>query len=417
MKVGAGRATIALDDILPFDGFGEVHDDLHARAAVFEAGERACVVSLEVTSLKPNMVALLRKEASTAAACPEENVWICVTHTFSAPHVRTPEHLDSSAEVEKNERLVEAYAAAVRQAASMAVASVVEARLQVASGPMSINVNRDVKTPAGWWLGSNPEGFSNREVRALVALRSQDESPLCVLFSADVQSSVLDRSTTSDGRRVVSGDLAGRAATYVEQGFSGCVALFVVGCAGDQAPVKQAVTQEVTPSGEVVRHDVHEAGFEMVERLGRQLGNELVSALVGAYDLSGDAVASTSHRLVCPGQGRADFSGLSPHASYAYLPAEPVTTMVSVLSIGELVLVGVEPELSSLLGSRLRHEATGPMDVLTMVNGGAKYLPDAGAYDKITYEAMNSGFAKGSDEVLAQDVLASVAAARREMQL
>ena len=40
-----------------------------------------------------------------------------------------------------------------------------------------------------------------------------------------------------------------------------------------------------------------------------------------------------------------------------------------------------------------------------MVNGAQKYLPSAEAYDRITYEAMNSGFARGADHALAAAIL------------
>jgi neutral ceramidase len=40
-----------------------------------------------------------------------------------------------------------------------------------------------------------------------------------------------------------------------------------------------------------------------------------------------------------------------------------------------------------------------------MVNGAAKYMPDAAAYDKITYEAMNSSYARGSAEALSDAIL------------
>lgn len=415
-KVGAGKARVVLDGILPFDGFDAVHDDLHARALVVEADERACLVTLEVTSLRPDHVARLRTTAAEAAGCAEEAVWVCVTHTFSAPHVRTPEHL-APEERPRNERLADAYVSAVREAASRAAGTAVEATLSWGSASADVNVNRDVETPGGWWLGANPEGFSDHDVRVLVARRASDDSPLAVAFSCDVQSSVLDRSRTPDGRRLVSGDLAGVATARIERELPGCVALFVVGCAGDQAPTEQAVTQEVMSSGEVVRHDAHEAGFDMAERLGARLAQAAIGALPQAVPFACGHVCATSHPLTCPGQQRADFATLAPHRTYEYLPAEPVTTTVSVLELGELVLVGVEPELPSVLGSRIRREVAsvgqGPADILTMVNGGAKYLPDFGAYDKITYEAMNSGFARGSDEILARDVLASVAAVRK----
>jgi hypothetical protein len=41
-----------------------------------------------------------------------------------------------------------------------------------------------------------------------------------------------------------------------------------------------------------------------------------------------------------------------------------------------------------------------------MVNGGAKYMADAASYDRITYAAMNSRYARGSAETVANTVLA-----------
>ena len=40
--------------------------------------------------------------------------------------------------------------------------------------------------------------------------------------------------------------------------------------------------------------------------------------------------------------------------------------------------------------------------VMTMVNGGAKYMADSSAYERFTYEAMNSPFARGSAELLCE---------------
>ena len=43
----------------------------------------------------------------------------------------------------------------------------------------------------------------------------------------------------------------------------------------------------------------------------------------------------------------------------------------------------------------------------TLVDGGSKYMADAGSYDRMTYEAMNSRFAQGSAELLV-DAIAEV---------
>ena len=40
--------------------------------------------------------------------------------------------------------------------------------------------------------------------------------------------------------------------------------------------------------------------------------------------------------------------------------------------------------------------------VVTLFDGGAKYMADADSYDRITYEAMNSPFGKGAAERLTE---------------
>ncbi|MGN0286990.1 MAG: hypothetical protein ACI4B6_04910 [Atopobiaceae bacterium] len=421
LLAGAGKAEIDLEGILPFDGFDAQKDPIYARALVLEsqgpviqAGEdddhdtarRMCLVCMDLTSIAPSLMTQLRQAAAAQSGCDGADLWVCATHTFSVPHVRTPSHLRSDAERQRNVRLLDAYVAAVADAVRQSVKSLRPASLCYAVGTTGVNVNRDVETPGGWWLGTNPAGYSDHSLRTL-CLDSADGQPVAVLFSADVQSSVLMGSRDGQGRRLVSSDLAGFAAGQLERA-TGAVALFMVGAAGDQAPRQQAVTNEVASDGTVTQQDAHDEGFDMLERLGDQLSEELSAAVAAATPVEFDGLRAQQHQLSCPGQRRADFHSLAPHRSFEYLPADDVVTTVSALALGNLVLVGVEPEISSELGNRIRREGAAKgiqLDVLTMVNGGAKYLPDADAYQRVTYEAMNSGFAQGSDEVLVADVL------------
>lgn len=414
LLAGAGKAEVDLAGVLPFDGFDEVRHPLCARAAVLELGrERACLVSLELTSIAPALLDALREAATAESGCSGANLWVCATHTFSAPHVRTPGHLATNEELEKNESLLKAYAEAVRAAVARAVASLAPARASVGRAASDVNVNRDVETPAGWWLGANPQGFSDRSVRAL-RLDGADGTPAAVLFSADVQSSVLDGSRTSDGLRLISGDLAGFAAGAVEREL-GCPALFIEGAAADQAPAEQAVTQIVSPDGVVEKIDAHEQGFRMLHDQGARLASALKEALVGARPIAVDALVVESRELELPGQARGDFHKLAPRHSYEFVLAEAVATTVYALKLGPVTFLGVQPELQSELGHALRaaapRGAAAPVyvDVLTLVNGAAKYLPCADAYAKITYEAMNSGFAQGAAELLLDDLVNTVA--------
>ncbi len=156
--------------------------------------------------------------------------WVVPTHTFSAPHVRTPGHLADTDARDRNERYRAALIAATREAVEQAVAGIRSVTLASAEGYCPVNVNRDVETPAGWWLGVDPKGFADHAMPVLVARDA--EGDVAMLATADVQSSVLDGSHDSQGKRLVSGDLFGFAAMALERELGGGVVLLLPGAAG-----------------------------------------------------------------------------------------------------------------------------------------------------------------------------------------
>ena len=385
MLVGAGKAPINLDGILPFDGFDVVRDPLYMRAVVFQNpdGNRACLLSVDATSMRDD--APLRAAVAQAVQCREDDVWVTVTHTFSVPHVRTPEHLASDAERDRNVLLAERLAETARTACSDALADLAPAHFETARGRCSVNANRDVETPEGWWLGVNPNGFSDRSVRT-VRITSADQPchNIATLYTVDVQSSVMQGQRDDAGYTLVSADLAGEASRLLEERLGG-VAIFLVGAAGDQTPCAK--------------------GVDALSKLGRTLAAEVEASLADAEGLEVPRVSLTRQTVTCPAQRRADFHSLAPTHRYDYIDEGSIDTMLSVARLGKLTVVGVEPEIDSALGARLRAAGHESLEVLTMVNGAQKYLPSAEAYDRITYEAMNSGFARGADEILATAVL------------
>lgn len=406
MKAGAGKARINLDGVLPFDGFDVELDSLWVRAVLVEAVNRSCIVSVEATSLRADVVEPLRALVAREASCVPELVWVTVTHTFSSPHVRTPEHLADDGEREKNAllraRLEEATRAAVRRASE----ALSEAELLVGRGVTACNVNRDVETPAGWWLGHNPHGYSDKSLQSICLRRIDTGEPIALLFAADVQSSVLDKARDAQGNRVVSGDLAGRASAAAEQSLPGCVALFLTGAAADQAPARQAVTVTVDAAGNVAQRD-RGNGQELLDMLGERFADELLDTLAHATPVSCGTVSGDVQAVRLPGQQRGDFHSLRPQRAYTYAPANDEEASVIILRWGEVLLVGTEPELSSSFGTQVRALASHVV-LATLVNGAKKYLPTLDAYDRVTYEALNSSFGRGADTVLLQAISSAI---------
>lgn len=384
LYAGAGKALIDLEGVLPFDGFDVVRDPLHVRAVAFgnPDGNRACIVSVDATSMRDD--ASMRAKAAQVTGCAEDSVWITVTHTFCSPHVRTPEHLGSDEERARNVLLAERLVAAVESACAEAVAALEPVRLETGRADCSVNANRDVLTPEGWWLGIDPTGFSDRSVRILRVSSASNERTVALFYTVDVQSSVMQGLRDAEGRAVVSADLAGEASRILEERLGG-VALFLVGAAGDQTPRAK--------------------GADTLSELGLILAGEAELALREAGPLQASHVELSRVTVSCPAQRRADFHSLAPTRSYEFVPEGTEDTLLCVARLGGLTVVGIQPEVDSAFGARLREACPGMFELLTMVNGAQKYLPSSEAYDRITYEAMNSGFARGADEVLADAIL------------
>jgi hypothetical protein len=86
---------------------------------------------------------------------------------------------------------------------------------------------------------------------------------------------------------------------------------------------------------------------------------------------------------------------LRPVRRCDFQPAGTEAVPIAVMQLGETALVGPQAELSGKTGLDIK--AGSPFDrtiVMTMVNGGAKYMADAASYDKITYAAMSSRYAR-----------------------
>jgi neutral ceramidase len=408
LRVGAARVKIELPaEFFPTEDFIGVHDGLHARALILEKGQRLALVSLELTSLPAELIAALQQAVAEATNFSPENVMVCVTHTFSAPHF-TPEHLcKTEVEHQKNSLLLQAIKDAVLQAVSSAFGQMKPAHLGFGTGLCDVNVNRDIPTPEGWWLGSNENGPTDKSVPILRFETLQGE-PLALLFSYAVQSSVMDGSQLAGGGRLVSADLAGAACCFIEQEYGQAVpAIFCIGAAGDQAPALKARSAYAGKDGRIRVSDLHEQGFVLAEAQGKRLGAEVlrIAESITCQTVLGP-ISRETFTVRVQGQKMMDFRALRPLKQYEFVSVEPREEPVEIIRLGDVALVGVRPELSCQTGIRLRNRSSIPNTIiLTMVNGGAKYMPERGAYERITYEAMNSPFACSAAEQLSRQVL------------
>jgi len=93
LSVGSASVVITPPVGTPMDGYSErqgvsqgVHDDLYARALVFDDGQtRAALVSCDLLDVDRYLVAAARQQAAEATGIPAEHIMVATVHTHSGP--------------------------------------------------------------------------------------------------------------------------------------------------------------------------------------------------------------------------------------------------------------------------------------------------------------------------------------------
>lgn len=407
MFAGAGKEEILLkEEYLVIEEFAIVHRALDVRAIMIESQKKFAFISIEMTSLPEKEIEEIKNRIVEVVPLEKENIWVSCTHTFSAPHLLPDFILMEQEKIEKKSE----YRRAIQDAA---VAAIQKARdrmtkitLRFGTAFCEINTARDVELEDGWWIGETGKGLVNHEVQTL-RLDNEDGKPIAVIFNYAIQSSVLDGSTLSAGGKAVSPDIAGTACDYVERKYRkpNAVALFLLGAAGDQVPVKKSIS-ETFVNGERVRKDRHEEGFKICEKLGMSLGEAVYASAEKSKPIPGICPISIDRKQIkVPAKEmQRNLKDLRPVKEFTYVSAGDSITEVEVVTLGDLAIVGVKPELNCITATAIK--ACSPYKntwIATMVNGASKYMADKSSYDRFTYEAQNSPFGKGAAEILMKE--------------
>ena len=406
MLTGSSRLELIFPEgFFPTEGFVTQVHPLFVRTLVLGDGQPFVYVSIEMTSLPDEEIDILRPAAAEQAGVTQDHVWITVTHTFSAPHIMPDQALKTEADRERKGALrailLKTVLASVRRAAENRR----EASLTLRQCQSGVVAARDIELAEGWWVGCGGDGPADRTLTVL-KWASEDGSVPAVLLHLNVQSSVLDGTGAANGK-CVSGDLAGLACAALEKRYPGTVAVFMIGSAGDMAPVERA--KGYFPDGDDgwAERDLREAGVSVAEKLGARLADEADAALRLPGELIDGTAALEEASVIVPAKKmNRNLHELRPTRVCLWEPEGESEQPIAVLTFGELALVGVKPELTCVTDKRIRRESPFRYTlVTTLVNGGAKYMADRSCYERCMYEAINSPFGPGAAERLAQSAV------------
>lgn len=395
LLAGAGKAPLVFPEgYFPWERFGGIHDGLSVRVLLLRGRAELCVVSVELPSLKPySLIGELKTFVHGLTGTAPEHIWICVTHNVSAPHVPPAEQYP-----EKYAGHLKMVKDAIQSAAGQALAGLRPAKVGTGHGEAYVNVNRDIPTADGWWLGIEGTGPSDKTV-SVIRLADMDNRPIALLFSYAVKTAVMDEALMPDGCRYVTADLTGRACQIAEARY-GVPVLYWMGPAADQVPRKKAQYYTTDDKGHLKEINHGEQGFQWVDELGAQLGESILDAAERAVPKEDVPVLVTRRELTFPGQKcYPRHLPYLPIQSYTYLPDREQTVAVEILRAGDAVVLGVQPEVTSLIGMMLRQKSPFRHTMLvSMVNGGMNYMSDETAYDRLAFEGTHSVLWRGAAE-------------------
>jgi hypothetical protein len=329
---------------------------------------------------------------------------------------------------------------AIVTAVSEASKAMRPAKIGYGTGQLDININRDLFAGGQWLQGPNAEGPSDKTL-AVLQVVGEDDLPIAVYMNYAMHPIHFYLSG------VVSADVPGDAARYVENRFGGdTVAIFAQGAAGDQNPnrlqamydlienragIANANDKKVSRPGfwiEAARE--HNINTTLTAGMAKPVPKERLAAyraaiaredaLVAAKGaLMGETVldimrfgtptfqtdgsiAGGSEMIQCPGRDRTDRDDpVREGALPPYTDGAPVSIKEGMLRIGDVYVASINGEVYNEIATRLKNEApASKLMMTTLANGMANsgYIYSNAASPHLTFQVISSRLKPGCAE-------------------
>jgi hypothetical protein len=365
-----------------------VHDRLYHRIAALDDGETAFyLVSTDVGAISPAFYHDFCKRLERETQIHAENVWWAATHTHSAPQVGPQElaglftgalgdRFSIKPDTAYWDLVVDKLVEGIRDAQSR----LEPARLGIATGTAAANVNRRQRAADGRIvLGVNPEGPVDRQLGVL-RLERPDGSLIGLIANYAVHGTAL-----GGGNKLVSGDVPGFAAQYVERSI-GVPMLFINGAQGNAAPLHS------------VGDNIEDPRLKEYDSL---LGDRILATNAGVKDVTAD-VSLKLGKTVVETPRKAGLGWLDTVAEYSSDSADgthQVRVPVYSLIINRDTVIWAAPlELFSEIAMNIRADSPfAHTFYFGLTNGGLLYMPTKAAFAEGGYEPSVSPFTDAAE--------------------
>ncbi len=400
------------------------HDDLHAKALVFEAGGvKAAVVACDLIGIPAEFIEQARRLIAEDPGIPAERVMISATHAHTGPLLSGGASRTANLEGEMlaiSRRYAAELPGKIAESVRRAHGDLAPARISAGVGrEESISFNRRywmTDGTVGWNPGKlnpkivKPAGPIDPEVPVLY-FESPSGDPLATYVNFAMHLDTV-------GGRQFSADFPYTLATLLGK-VKGprMLTVFTMGASGNVNHVDVSTKARQNGHGEAAR-------------IGTVLAGEVLKTYTRLRPVEIAAVAGRSRVLglplpeIRPGEVE---KARAVAAKYGQPGAAPFMEMVhafKVLAVAErngkpleaevqtialapgIAFVGLPGEIFTELGMAIKKASPFPHTiVVSLANGSIGYVPDSRAYPQGAYEPVSARCAQGSGEMLVETAL------------
>ncbi len=262
-KAGVATQSVTPSDLIWMAGYASrtkpaegVAQDLFAKAVVLEdpAGARLLIVTLDLISVPRHLREYLEAELAAKHGLRPDQILLNASHTHCGPVLHSPKGSFYKLDAEQLAKVIaymERLKAALVDLAARAIADLAPAKLGYTHARCGVSMNRRLPTPTGFQNSPYPDGPVDQSVPVL-RVTGADGQLRAVLFGYACHNTTL-------GFFEFCGDYAGFAQADLETAHPKAVALFVMGCGGDQNPYPRGNIENAKQHGRSLANAVEVA--------------------------------------------------------------------------------------------------------------------------------------------------------------
>lgn len=435
MKTGFAKVSINPPYASPIVGYYEerlvkgIHDDLYARAVVFDDGEsKAVVIAVDVCLLPQKHFDAMKEAINKELGIHKDAIFINCSHTHTGPLVGK----DFASDKVSSENYDNFLIGCVRDAAAFALGDLAESSIEVARAEAkNVSFIRRYRMKDGS-VATNPGvnnenidhalGTPNETVKLVKIVRENADNIFIVNFGTHPD---------SVGGEYISADYMGYVCDIVENAVKDTKCMFLLAPQGDVNHVNVHPTKGESAISTIDFDSVPRSN-ELSEHMGRVIAGAVLSICSITEKVNADKISFLSGEVMLPSHKENDRieemrriyelyeSGRANELPYkemalttAVAEASRIIKLengpdsfkffISGIRIGDMVFAGIGGEPFTEIGNRICADSPFDTTILCcLTNSVGGYIPTKTAYEEGGYEAKSSSLKPGSDDILVE---------------